>query len=145
MAPSRKKCVQKEHRTRSTSPASQPQPLRIREKLPNRENRRSSTLSSHDYRMPIDCPLPSCNATTVRQHHDDLQFFNPHPANEFPPRGYASSHRVASSQPNVANGGPAVRSQETFRPEIRVTRRQPKSGMQMGKNLGQAMMSKKSQ
>lgn len=97
-----------------------PQPIRTREELSSRETRRSSSLSlsSRDHRIPIDCPFPGCNATTVHQHYDNVQFFNPHPAPETRHRGYASSRRVTSLQPNVVNGVPAMRGQETFGPEI---------------------------
>ncbi|KAF6218463.1 hypothetical protein HO133_005812 [Letharia lupina] len=120
MAPSRKKNVSMEHRTRSRSPMTRPQPIRTREELSCRETRRSSSLSlsSRDHRIPIDCPFPGCNATTVHQHYDNVQFFNPHPAPETRHRGYASSRRVTSLQPNVVNGVPAMRGQETFGPEI---------------------------
>lgn len=68
--------------------------------------------------MPIDCPLAGCNARTVHQHYNNLQFFNPHPANEIRYRGYANSHRVTSSQSDVANGGQARQGEETLGPDI---------------------------
>ena len=96
--------------------------IRAREELPRRETRRSSTstlsLSSRDHRIPVDCPLPGCNATTVHQHKNNLQFFNPHPANEIIYRGYVSSHRVAPWQADVTSGGLTMQGQETFDPEI---------------------------
>lgn len=118
MAPSTKTNTRKERRARSRSPATRPQRIRIREELPTRETRRSSTLTLRDHRTAIDCPLPSCNAATVHQHCNNLQFFNPHPANEIRLRGYASSHRLASSQFNVGNGGPAMQGHDMFGPEI---------------------------
>ena len=56
-------------------------------------------------------------ATTVHQHHNNLQFFNPHPANEVRYRGYVSSQRVTPRESNVANGGPARQGQETSEPK----------------------------
>ena len=95
-----------------------PQPTRTREELPTRTTRRSSILSLDNHRIPIDCPSPNCDAKTVHQHYNNLQFFNPHPANEIRYRGYVSSHRVTSSQPNVADGEPAMQGEETCGPEI---------------------------
>ena len=112
--------VHKGRRARSRSPTSRQRPTRIREQLPRRETRRSSTLSlsSRDHRVPTDCPLPMCNATTVHQHYNNLQFFNPHPANEIQHRGYLSSHRVAPSQADNATGGLGMQTQEVFGPEL---------------------------
>ena len=60
----------------------------------------------------MDCPLPVCNARTLHQHFGQPQYFNPHPGNEIRYPGYASSHRLTSSQSNEANKVPAVRGQE---------------------------------
>ena len=117
MAPSRKKKVQKERRARSKSPPIRRQSIRTPEEVTSRQTRSSNTLSLQDHRIPVDCLLPSCDATTVHQHYDNLQFFNPHPANEIQYPGCVSSHRVTSLQPDVANGGPALRGQEIFKPE----------------------------
>lgn len=56
----------------------------------------------------------------MHQHYNNLQFFNPHPANEIQYRGYVSSHRVAASQADVATatGGLGMQSQEIFEPEL---------------------------
>ena len=117
MAPSRKNSVGKERRARSRSPATRSQSIRIREELRSRTPRGSSNSSSHNHKIPIDCPFPRCVATTVHQHHNNLQFFNPHPANEVRYRGYVSSQRVTPPESNVANGGPARQGQETSEPE----------------------------
>lgn len=118
MAPSRKANVRRKHDARSRSPGSPEGPIRNREDLRGRRTRRSSDLSSRDHRTPIDCPLPRCNATTVHQHYNDLQYYNPHPANETRHCGYVSSHRVISLDPNVANGETATRDQEMLEPEL---------------------------
>ena len=60
----------------------------------------------------MDCPLPVCNARTVHQHFGQPQYFNPHPGNEIRYPGYASSHRLTSSQSNEANKVPAMRGQD---------------------------------
>lgn len=108
MASSRKNSIRGGRRTRSRSPKTRQQSVRVRDELPRRETRRSSSstlsLSSRDHRIPIDCPWPKCNARTVHQHNNLLQFFNPHPENEIEYRGYVSSHRVAPWQADVAPG-----------------------------------------
>ena len=42
------------------------------------------------HRIPVDCQLPACKASTIHTHPPRLQFFNPKPEHASPCYGYAS-------------------------------------------------------
>ncbi len=118
MTPPRKK-VGEVRRTQSRNTVPTPQPTTYREQRLGPETRRTSSLKLFppNHRTPIDCPFPRCNAATVHQHCGQLQFYNPHPANEIQHRGYASSLRATLSQPSVTNGTPATQAQKMLGPQ----------------------------
>ena len=102
MAPLRKSNVLRERRARSRSPAT-------RTRLQH-----TSSLTSRDQRVPIDCPLPRCKASTVHYHGTNPQFYNPHRENEVRHRGYIGSRRDMHSQTKAASGVPAMGGLDMF-------------------------------
>ena len=118
MTPARKK-VGEGRRTQSRNTVPTPQPTPAREQRLRPETRRTSSLdwAPPDHRIPIDCPFPRCNAKTVHQHPGQLQFCNPHPANEVQQRGYARSQRTTTSQPSVTDGIATTQAQKVFATE----------------------------
>ena len=52
-------------------------------------------------KIPVDCPILGCRASTVHQHLPDLQYRNPRPSRAVHHHGYGSSDRDASSRPSL--------------------------------------------
>ncbi|CAF9932589.1 hypothetical protein IMSHALPRED_008935 [Imshaugia aleurites] len=123
MAPSKKASVQKgaaahtpsaiprnaaHSRQRSASPSTQPTLLRIRDEPPARSTRSwvgappvYDIMPTATQRIPIDCPMRGCQASTVHQHLPQLQYFNPRPGRAVHYHGYENSNSRRSSRPSL--------------------------------------------
>lgn len=96
---------------RSASPTDQPTAIRTRDEPPAHSTRSSysappilNILPTASQRVPIDCPIRGCLASTAHQHLPILQYYNARPGRAVHHHGYGSSSRGAPSRPSlVAN------------------------------------------